>query len=100
MRKARHLTRQGLVNRLADKHTSLDDAEVRSAVLVMLDSMVAALAEGKRIEVRGFGSFEAKKRAASSRRNPRTGAKVQVQAKRVPRFRAGRLLRQVVNKNN
>ncbi len=62
-------------------------------VNAVFDSMTDALAKGERIEIRGFGSFIVKQRAAREGRNPRTGAVVSVAAKKVPLFKVGKELR-------
>jgi len=67
------------------------DAEVM--VNEVLDVMTRALVRGERIEIRGFGSFVVKHRQAREGRNPKTGALVPVQAKRVPFFKVGKELR-------
>jgi integration host factor subunit beta len=59
----------------------------------IFDSMVEALAQGDRIEIRGFGSFVVKNRRARPGRNPKSGALVSVAAKRVPFFKVGKELR-------
>lgn len=62
----------------------------------MLEGVTEALAQGERIELRGFGSFAVRERRARAGRNPRTGAAVAVAAKRVPIFKAAKELRQRV----
>ena len=63
----------------------------------MFDAISNVLADGNRIEIRGFGSFGVKERRARQGRNPKTGAMVKVDAKRIPFFRAGKELRIEVN---
>jgi integration host factor subunit beta len=67
------------------------DAEVM--VNAIFDSLAEALRRGDRIEIRGFGSFVVKRRSAREGRNPRTGRRVRVAAKRVPFFKVGKELR-------
>jgi len=71
------------------------DAEL--AVKVILDAMSSTLAQGSRIEIRGFGSFALNYRPARTGRNPKSGEKVQVPAKYVPHFKAGKDLRERVD---
>ena len=59
--------------------------------------MTEALAQGERVELRGFGVFEVRQRAARQGRNPRTGVAIAVAAKRVPFFKVGKELRKRVN---
>ena len=72
-----------------------DDLE--KIVAVILDEIAEALAEGNRVELRGFGAFSVRERKPRVGRNPRTGEKVEVRAKRVPFFRPGKELRARVN---
>src|SRR5439155_4597219 len=72
-------------------HLSRRDSEV--IINAIFDSMVDALAQGDRIEIRGFGSFVVKHRRARQGRNPKSGALVSVAAKRVPFFKVGKELR-------
>ena len=62
-----------------------------------LDEIVAALARGDRVELRGFGAFSVRSRPARAGRNPRTGEAVEVQAKNVPFFKSGKELRVRLN---
>ena len=64
---------------------------------MMLDHMAEALAEGERIEIRGFGSFSLHYRAPRLGRNPKTGEKVELAGKYVPHFKPGKELRERVN---
>ena len=69
------------------------DAEV--VVETVFHSMTQALARGEKIELRGFGSFRVQERSARPARNPKTGETVHVPAKKVPRFRPGRDMREI-----
>jgi integration host factor subunit beta len=90
------LTKAELVLEIARAATiSLKDA--KGLLEIILDTMVRALRKGERIEVRGFGSFGTHVRAPRGGRNPKTGAQVDVPAKRVPNFRPSRELRSLVN---
>ena len=64
----------------------------------VFDEITAALARGDRVELRGFGAFTVKRRNARTGRNPRTGAAVDVDEKAVPFFKAGKELRERVNR--
>jgi len=76
-------------------HLSRFDSEV--IINSIFDSMVNAMEQEERIEIRGFGSFVVKHRRAREGRNPKTGAMVSVSAKRVPFFKVGKELRLRVN---
>lgn len=91
------MLRSELVAMLADKHSHLQAADLEKAVNVILDEITEALARGDRVELRGFGAFSVRKREARRGRNPRTGDTVDVPAKAVPFFKAGKELRARVN---
>lgn len=82
---------------LADKHSHLQANDLEKAVNVILEEITDALARGDRVELRGFGAFSVRKREARRGRNPRTGDTVDVPAKAVPFFKAGKELRARVN---
>ncbi len=86
-----------LIDRLAAENPHLTQKDVEKIVGVILDQMTDALAEGGRIELRGFGAFSVRRRPARQGRNPRTGASVQVPAKAVPFFKSGKELRERLN---
>ena len=91
------MLRSELVSRLQEEMQPLKAAEIERAVDVVLEEIAAALAEDGRVELRGFGAFSVRKRDARTGRNPRTGATVKVDAKRVPFFKPGKELRLKVN---
>ena len=91
------MTRSDLISRLAERHPQLLAKDAELAVKVILDSMSSTLAQGGRIEIRGFGSFALNYRPARTGRNPKSGEKVQVPAKYVPHFKAGKDLRERVD---
>ena len=91
------MTRSDLISRLAERHPQLLAKDADLAVKVILDAMSSTLAQGSRIEIRGFGSFALNYRPARTGRNPKSGEKVQVPAKYVPHFKAGKELRERVD---
>lgn len=91
------MTRSDLISRLAERHPQLLAKDAELAVKVILDAMSATLAKGGRIEIRGFGSFALNYRPPRTGRNPKSGEKVQVPAKYVPHFKAGKELRERVD---
>ena len=93
----RALTKSELITRIFERHPSLTSRDADMTVNEVLRAMVSALSHGVRVEVRGFGSFSLKYRAAREGRNPRTGAPVSVPAKFVPHFRAGKEIREQLN---
>ena len=91
------MTKSELIEILAARHNQLAPKDAELAVKTMLDAMSAALAEGDRIEIRGFGSFGLNFRPPRTGRNPKTGEKVLVPKKYVPHFKAGKELRERVD---
>ncbi len=85
---------------LVDRVTSLGDLTRRDGeviVDVLFDSVIGALKSGDKVEIRGFGSFRTRQRQARIGRNPKTGAKVDVSAKKVPFFKPSKELRDLIN---
>lgn len=85
---------------LVEELTRLGDLTRRDSEIIVdtiFDSVVAALKSGDKIEIRGFGSFRIRQRKPRIGRNPKTGAKVEVPAKKVPYFKPSKELRDLVN---
>lgn len=91
------MTKSELVERIARLQGQLSVRDIEFSVKALLEQMTQALAEGRRIEVRGFGSFSLSQRAARTGRNPKTGEPVELPAKQVPHFKPGKDLRERVN---
>lgn len=91
------LTKSELIERIAAQQTQLSPRDVELAVKTLIEEMANALAEGGRIEIRGFGSFSLHFRAPRVGRNPKTGASVELHGKYVPHFKPGKELRERVN---
>ncbi len=87
-----------LIEKLAAQNPHLLQKDIENIVNTILDEMSNALAEGRRIELRGFGAFSVKNRSARIGRNPRTGEKVSVSEKYIPQFKAGKEIRERLNK--
>lgn len=90
------MTRSELVNALAVRQTHLPSVDVDLAVRTLFETMSEALADGRRIEIRGFGCFSLRYRPPRLARNPKTGDVVAVAAKYVPHFKPGKHLRERV----
>ena len=86
-----------LIERLAAEHPHLTQSEVERVVNVILGGMIDSMANGGRVELRGFGAFSVRSRPARAGRNPRTGQSVEVPAKAVPFFKSGKELRERLN---
>ena len=82
---------------LAQQNPDLSPKEVEKIVATVFDAITRRLAEGGRVELRGFGAFSTRSRGARVGRNPRTGDTVPVSAKRVPYFKPGKEMRLRLN---
>ncbi len=91
------MTRSQLILRLAEQNPHLFHRDVERIVATVFEEISAALARGDRVELRGFGAFSVKRRAARIGRNPRTGEAVHVAAKSLPYFKTGKQLRERLN---
>ena len=93
------MTKSELIEYIADKQDHLPVRDVELAVKLLLDYMSEMLAEGERIEIRGFGSFSLHYRAPRMGRNPKTGEPVRLEGKYVPHFKPGKEMRDRVNES-
>jgi len=84
-----------LVSNVAEK-SELTKKDAEKAVGALLDTIGGALARGDKVQLVGFGTFETRERAARKGRNPQTGAEINIAAARVPVFKAGKSLRDMV----
>ena len=91
------MTKSELIEILARKQSHLPYKEVESAVKMLLEQMSESLANGERIEIRGFGSFSLHFRPPRMGRNPKTGDSVPLTGKYVPHFKPGKELRERAN---
>ena len=87
-----------LVQRISSQNPHLYQRDVENIVNAILGEIVAAMARGDRVELRGFGAFSVKNRPARTGRNPRTGAHVSVEKKAVPFFKTGKEMRERLNR--
>ena len=94
------MTKSELIASLATRVPQLVAKDADLSVKVILHALSEALAQGDRIEIRGFGSFALNYRPPRVGRNPKSGTKVQVPAKYVPHFKAGKELRERVDQFN
>ena len=91
------MIRSELIQIITDQNPHLYQRDVERIVNTVFDEITNAMANGDRVEVRGFGAFSVKRRDARVGRNPRTGASVDVEEKHVPFFKTGKLLRDRLN---
>ena len=91
------MIRSELLQSLAKESQTLRGEEIEKVVDVFFDEIASRLAEGGRVELRGFGAFSTRERDARTGRNPRTGETVEVPGKRVPYFKPGKEMRVRLN---
>ena len=94
---AGYMTKVELAGRVADK-IHLTKKQTEAIVNILFTCITDALKEGDKVELRGFGSFRTRSRNAREGRNPKTGDTVQIPSKKVPFFKAGKELREVVDR--
>lgn len=92
----RGMTKAELVEQVAQS-TELTKKNAELIVNTVFDSIVESLRDGEKIELRGFGSFRIRHRGSRIGRNPKTGATVHVPSKRIPYFKPGKDLREMLN---
>jgi integration host factor subunit beta len=90
------MTKAELVEEVAGK-TGLPKKQAEIIVNTVFESIVDSLKSGEKIELRGFGSFRIRRRDSRIGRNPKTGEKVRVPSKRIPYFKPGKELRELLN---
>lgn len=96
MTKQPTLTKADLIEEVL-RLTELPRKESETIVETIFDSIIAALQKGEKIEIRGFGSFRTRQRRGRVGRNPKTGTKVEVPAKKIPFFKPSKELKDFVN---
>jgi DNA-binding protein HU-beta len=92
------MNKEELVQEVAKK-TKTTQKEAAEIITTTIDVISKTVSKGKKVTLVGFGTFEARKRAARTGRNPQTGKEIQIPAKRVPVFSAGKKFRELVNKS-
>ena len=91
------ITRSELISMLNERLPVLSNKSADEAVRILFEEMGKAITSGRRIEIRGFGSFSLNYRPARIGRNPRTGEEIKIASAKVPKFKAGKLLKDAVN---
>jgi len=91
------VTKSELIAKLANENPHLFQRDVERIVTTIFDEISNALAQGDRVELRGFGAFSIKERGSRVGRNPRTGESVEVGEKFIPYFKTGKQLRERLN---
>ena len=91
------MIKSDLMKKIAEENPHLYYRDIEKIINSILNEIILALENGKRVELRGFGAFAVKKRNARQGRNPKTGSKVDIEEKIVPYFKSGKALRQKMN---
>jgi integration host factor subunit beta len=91
------MTKAELVDEVA-RVVQLTKKQAETIVNIVFDSIVESLRAGQKIELRGFGSFRLRSRKSRTGRNPKTGEKVEVPSKKIPYFKPGKELKELINK--
>lgn len=95
--KAGVMTKAELVDEVA-RAVQLTKKQAETIVNIVFDSIVDSLRNGEKIELRGFGSFRLRSRKSRTGRNPKTGEKVEVPSKKIPYFKPGKELKELINR--
>ena len=90
------MTKADLVNSIAEK-AGLNKADAEKALKAFTDAVTDALKAGEKVSLVGFGTFSVGDRAARTGQNPQTGAKIEIPAAKVPKFKAGKALKDSIN---
>lgn len=93
------MTKAELVEGVADA-AELTKKDAERLVEIVFESIIETLNQGEKIELRGFGSFRVRERGARRGRNPKTGDPVSIPAKRVPYFKPGKELKELINEHS
>ncbi|MBT4108938.1 MAG: integration host factor subunit beta [Pelagibacterales bacterium] len=91
------MTRSELIDLIKEQCPYLENKEVENAIQLFFSEIVTGLTSGKRVELRGFGSFSIKNRPPRIARNPRTGEKIELGSRLLPYFKSGKELNILIN---
>ena len=91
------MVRSELVTKLAYQHPNILRKDIEKIIEVIFSEIIIALSKGENIEIRGFGTYKVVTRKARTGRNPKNSEIIQIPAKKVPKFRAGKVLKNTVN---
>jgi integration host factor subunit beta len=92
------MTKSVLIEKVAEKVKGLTKKQTEVVVETVFESIIDTLSKGGKVEIRGFGNFKLRSRDARKARNPKTGEAVDVPPKKVPYFKVGKELREMINK--
>lgn len=91
------MNKQELISAMAEK-ANLSKKDAEAALNAFVSTVEGALVKGDKVQLVGFGGFEVRERAARTGRNPQTGAEMKIDAAKVPAFKAGKALKDLINK--
>ncbi|MBR5154924.1 MAG: HU family DNA-binding protein [Clostridia bacterium] len=91
------MNKQELISAMAEK-ANLSKKDAEAALNAFVCAVEGALVKGEKVQLVGFGGFEVRERAARTGRNPQTGAEMKIAAAKVPAFKAGKALKDLINK--
>ena len=91
------MNKQELISAMAEK-ANLSKKDAEAALNAFVSTVETALVNGDKVQLVGFGGFEVRERAARTGRNPQTGAEMKIDAAKVPAFKAGKALKDLINK--
>ena len=91
------MNKQELISAMAEK-AGLSKKDAEAALNAFVSTVEGALVKGDKVQLVGFGGFEVRERAARTGRNPQTGAEMKIGAAKVPAFKAGKALKDLINK--
>jgi integration host factor subunit beta len=91
------MTKSDLVEKIAKQATNLTKKQTEMVLETVFETIKESLGEGEKVEIRGFGNFRIRQRNARKARNPRTGVVVNVLPKKVPYFKVGKELKELVD---
>jgi len=92
------MTKSVLIEKITEKVEGLTKKQTEIVIETVFESIKDALIKGEKVEIRGFGNFKLRSRKARKARNPKTGESVEVPPKKVPYFKVGKELREMINK--
>jgi len=91
------MTKSELIEQLSEQHEILNKRDAETVINLIFGGMSDALAQGDRVEIRGFGSFSVRERKAREARNPKSGELVKIASRKTPFFKTGKELRERVD---
>jgi integration host factor subunit beta len=92
------MTKSELIETVAMQVNTFSRKDVETIIDTLFQSMTDSLSNGEKVEIRGFGSFKIKERSGRQGRNPKSGENIYIESKKVPFFKAGKEIKERINK--